>query len=53
MASALQPEIWRPNMPGVRELVSYSKGLSKPLECEMQAPCTLVVDYGGPEGHSR
>ena len=25
MASALQPEIWRPNMPGVRELITYSK----------------------------
>ena len=24
MASALQPEIWRPNMPGVRELITYS-----------------------------
>ena len=24
MASALQPEIWHPNMPGVRELITYS-----------------------------
>ena len=24
MASALQPEIWRLNMPGVQELITYS-----------------------------
>ena len=29
MASALQPEIWRPNMPGVRELITYSSSYSR------------------------
>ena len=28
VASALQPEIWRPNMPGVRESITYSSLLA-------------------------
>ena len=42
MASALQPEIWRPNIPGVRELITYST-VSKPETQRPTQQCTIMM----------
>ena len=42
MASALQPEIWRPNMPGVRELITYSISSEYTVEVK-KSLCSVTV----------
>ena len=45
MASALQPEIWRPNMLGVRELITYSTLDSAAVTIAIDPSC-LCIEVG-------